>query len=104
MKIINRSLLYKFKQKHPQSRNPLSDWENIINITDYQDLNALKTTFAKKVDYLPHGYTVFDIGGNKFRLITEIEYYFKVVEIKVVWTHNEYSNPKNKADLRSGKI
>lgn len=104
MQIINRSLLGKFKQKHPQSRKPLSDWENIINSTDYQDLNALKITFAKKVDYLPQGYTIFDIGGNKYRLITEIEYCFKVVEIKVVWTHNEYSNPKNKADLRNGNI
>jgi mRNA interferase HigB len=104
MRIINSIEVDKFKRKHPQSRKPFFNWETVINNTDYRDLNALKATFAKKADYLASGYTVFDIGGNKYRLITEIDYFFGVVEIKIVWTHNEYSNPKNQKDLRDGKI
>jgi mRNA interferase HigB len=103
MRIINRIELDKFKRKHPQSRKPLDLWVIIIENTDYQDFNALKVTFGEKVDYLPSGYTVFDIDGNKYRLITIVEYSFKAVEIRVVWTHNEYSNPKNNNDLRSGR-
>ncbi len=104
MRIINRKTLDDFKKKHPQSRKPLSGWEQIISSTEYQSLNALKTSFGKKVDYLPSGYTVFDIGGNKYRLITIVNYPYRLVEIKIMWTHAEYSNPKNDAVLRGGKL
>ncbi len=104
MQIINRVELDKFKRKHPQSRVPLNNWENIMSNTEYLDLNALRKTFAKKVDYTSSGYIIFDIGGNKFRLITVMDYSFRAVDIRVVWTHNEYSSPKNMKDLKDGKI
>lgn len=104
MRINNRMELDSFKRKHPQSRKPLSNWEMIVAATNYPDLNALKVTFGKKVDYIPSGYTVFDIGGNKYRLITIIDYNFAVIEVRVVWTHNEYSNPKNADDLKKGRV
>jgi mRNA interferase HigB len=104
MRIINRIEIDNFKRKHPQSRKSLSNWEMVVTSTCYPDFNSLKMTFGKKVDYTPSGYTVFDIGGNKYRLITIIEYNFSMVEIRVVWTHNEYSNPKNDNDLRRGLV
>lgn len=104
MRLINRVELDKFKRKHPQSRGPLSTWEMTVSTTDYSNLNALKTTFGKKVDYLASGYTVFDIGGNKYRLITIIDFMFREIEIRIIWTHTEYSSPKNMSDLRGGRI
>lgn len=104
MRIINRIKLDDFKRKHPQSRKPLQAWEQIVSATNYRDLVALKLSFGKKVDYVSSGYTVFDIGGNKYRLITIVEYSYRLIEIKIVWTYSEYSNPKNGADLRGGKI
>lgn len=104
MRIINRIEIDNFKRKHPQSRRPLSNWEMIVSSTRYPDLNSLKGTFGKKVDYIPSGYTVFDIGGNKYRLITVIDYNYTMIDVRVVWTHNEYSNPKNDDDLRKGRV
>jgi len=104
MRIINRIIVDNFKRKHPQSRNPLRGWEHIVSNTNYQDLNDLRKSFGKKIDYLASGYTIFDIGGNKYRLITVINYPHKFIEIKIIWTHNEYSNPKNITDLKGGKI
>ncbi|MDB9467474.1 type II toxin-antitoxin system HigB family toxin [Dolichospermum circinale CS-539] len=37
------------------------------------------------------GYTVFNIGGNKFRLITKITYKVKTIKIENVLTHSEYN-------------
>jgi mRNA interferase HigB len=42
---------------------------------------------------------VFNIAGNKYRLVTRIEYRFHVVYIKVVLTHREYDKDKWKDDL-----
>lgn len=103
MKIINRKALDRFKQKHPPSRKPLRVWEIMVTQSNYADFNDLRKTFAK-ADYTASGYTIFDIGGHKYRLITQIDYRFKVIEIKVVWTHNEYSHPKNVHNLKQGNL
>ena len=56
------------------------------------------------MDYVNHRYTIFDIGGNKYRLITEIDYIAKVVNVKRAWTHAEYSMKKNEDALKRGKL
>lgn len=103
MIIVGRKILVEFSRKHPQSRKPLSAWEQIIQLTDYRSFNELKRTFLS-ADYAAHRYTIFDIGGNKYRLITEIEYNANVVIVKRIWTHAEYSMKKNEDALKRGKI
>lgn len=71
--------------------------------TDYQGFSQLKKTFPS-VDYVYHRYTIFDIGGNKYRLITEIDYAAYVVKIRRVWTHAEYSMKKNEDAMKRGKL
>jgi mRNA interferase HigB len=100
---MNRKELDYFKRKHPQSNKPLIGWETLISQSTYQGLHDLKKTF-RSADYLAAGYTVFNIGGNKYRLITQIDYSNNIVEIKIIWTHAEYSHPKNAEDLRRGRI
>ncbi|WFP49329.1 type II toxin-antitoxin system HigB family toxin [Methylomonas sp. EFPC3] len=54
----------------------------------FTDFNHLKTTFAS-ADYVD-GLTVFDIGGNQFRLIAAIHYNRRKVYVRDVLTHAEY--------------
>ena len=63
----------------------------------------LKMTF-QSVDYVSHQYTIFDIGVNKYRLVTEIEYSAGVVNVKRIWTHAEYSMKKNEDAIRRNLI
>lgn len=103
MIIIGIKIISEFKRRHPHSRNALSAWEAAIKQTDYSSFNGLKLTFPS-IDYVSHRYTIFDIGGNKYRLITEVDYPAKVVNIKRIWTHAEYSMKKNEDAIRRRKI
>ena len=103
MILIGRNIIVEFGKAHPHGRNPLSAWEKAIKQTDYKSFNELKRTFPS-VDYVSHQYTIFDIGGNKYRLITEIDYIAKVINVKRVWTHAEYSMNKNDDAIKRGKL
>lgn len=103
MRVINRKELDRFKKRHPQSIRPLAGWETVITQSEYRSFNELRRAFPS-ADYLPSGYTVFNIGGNKYRLITEMDYPFRMVDVKVVWTHAEYSHAKNSERLRRGQL
>ena len=103
MILIGRKLIAEFGKDHPHCRNPLLAWELAIKQTDYKSFNELKRTFPS-VDYVYHCYTIFDISGNKYRLITEINYPANVINVKRVWTHAEYSMRKNKDTMKRGKL
>lgn len=75
----------------------------MVRQTTYRHFSDLRRTFAS-ADYLPSGYTIFNIAGNKYRLIVEIDYSLEWVDIKALWTHAEYSQTKNLNDLRRGTL
>ena len=103
MRLINRKELDQFKRKHPHSIRPLTGWEKVVSQAEYRSFNELRKTFPS-ADYLPSGYTIFNIGGNKYRLVTEIDYSLRMLEIKIVWTHAEYNQSKNCERLRRGTL
>ena len=88
MHIISYKALQQFWQKHPDSKNALSRWHKIVRHTDFNSFNALRLTFpsADKVDDL----FVFNIGGNKYRLVTAIHFNRKKMYIRHILTHHEY--------------
>ncbi len=98
MRVITRKRLIIFAEKHPKSKNSLDDWFNIVSKTDYSSFSDLRKTFPKadKVRNL----TVFNIGGNKVRLITAIHYNTKCIYIRHVLTHAEYDKGNWKKDLK----
>jgi mRNA interferase HigB len=103
MILVGKRFVVKFTKNHLSSRSPLSLWEKIICHTRFQSYHKLKSTFPS-IDYVYHRYTIFDIGGNKFRLITEIDYPAQVINVKSVFTHAEYSMKKNEELMRKGKL
>ncbi|HZX47858.1 MAG TPA: type II toxin-antitoxin system HigB family toxin [Nitrospirota bacterium] len=86
--IITRKRLIEFSRKHPDARDPLNRWHTIIRKTDFASLVELKVTFPTAD--LVGKFTVFNIGGNKYRLIVAIHYNRKKVYIRYVLTHAEY--------------
>ncbi|MEX2165093.1 MAG: type II toxin-antitoxin system HigB family toxin [Sulfuricaulis sp.] len=92
MHVITRKRLREFAAKHREAEEPLSVWYVIMSRTDFGSFAELKRVFGS-LDKVGR-FTVFDIGGNKFRLIAAIHYNRKKVYIRQVLTHAEYDQDK----------
>jgi len=88
MHVLSRPALVMFWKKHPDAESPLQAWFKTMEREVFADFNDLRATFAS-ADYVD-GLTVFNIGGNKYRLIASIHYNRKKVFIRSVLTHAEY--------------
>lgn len=88
MHVLSKPILVAFWKRHPDSESPLQAWFKIMESKPFADFNDLRATFAS-ADYVD-GLTVFNIGGNKYRLIASIHYNRKKVFIRSVLTHAEY--------------
>ena len=88
MRVITRKRLLEFAKKHPDCNTALDSWYKIVKHTKFNLFAELKQTFpsADQVGNL----TVFNIGGNKARLIAAIHYNTSRVYIRYVLTHKEY--------------
>jgi mRNA interferase HigB len=86
--VISQKALQQFWERYPDSKSPLSRWYKIVQKTEFASFNELRPTFpsADKVGDL----IVFNIGGNKYRLVTAIHFNRKKVFIRNVLTHAEY--------------
>ncbi len=88
MHIISRKTLREFWERYPESREPLSRWYTIVRKTDFKGFDELRTTFPS-ADWVG-GLVVFNIGGNKYRLIAAIHFNRARVYIRNVLTHEDY--------------
>lgn len=88
MHVIAKPALVEFWVKHPDAENPLQAWYRTMEGEVFADFGDLRATFAS-ADYVD-GLTVFNIGGNKYRLIAVIHYNRHKVFIRAVLTHTEY--------------
>lgn len=92
MHVITRKRLLTFAAQHREAAEALAVWYSIMAKTDFGSFSEIKRVFrsADKVGQ----FTVFDIGGNKYRLITAIHYNRKKVYVRHVLTHVQYDRGK----------
>jgi len=96
--IISRKTLKGAAKRLSGSRIGLDTWFQIAKKARWRSLEDIRETYrsADGVTVGDKTYTVFNIGGNKFRLIVKIEYHRQEIYIKQVLTHSEY----NKGDWK----
>ncbi len=100
LRIISKKMIRDFYKNNVQATLPLLEWYLKMLAASPKNLTELKKIF-NSVDYV-NGYTVFDIGGNNYRLIAAIHYNTQICYIRTIWTHAEYSKSKNQAKLSRG--
>jgi len=88
MKIISNKALRDFAADHPQAETPLQGWRRVIEKNRFANWSELKAAF-NTVDRVGE-LAVFDISGNRYRLIAYIRFERQIVYIKAVLTHREY--------------
>ncbi|MCB0792314.1 MAG: type II toxin-antitoxin system HigB family toxin [Flavobacteriales bacterium] len=89
MRIIKRKTLLDFAAKHPPARQPLLAWYAEVTRAAWSRPNDIKTSF-RTADIIDTKRVVFNIKGNSFRLIADVEYRIGLVFIVRVMTHAEY--------------
>ena len=88
MRIISRKALKNAVQQHKELEGPLDTWYRIAKKADWTSLNDIRNTW-RDTDGVGM-YTVFNIKGNHYRLITKINYKSRIVFIRRILTHAEY--------------
>ena len=88
MHVITRKRLNEFAERYPDTRSSLVRWYTIMRKNRFENFTKLRETF-------PHAdqvgkFTVFNIGGNKVRLIAAVHYNRNKIYIRHVLTHQEY--------------
>ncbi|MCB1309163.1 MAG: type II toxin-antitoxin system HigB family toxin [Leptospiraceae bacterium] len=96
MHIISRKKLLDFIRKHPDSKSPLESWYKIIRNSSFSSPVDMRRAFPS-ADGVGK-FTVFNIGGNKYRLIAAIHYNRGKVYIRHVLTHRDYDRGDWKKD------
>lgn len=96
MRIITAKRIWEAKEQWPHSAKALDTWYRLIKSNRFTDFSALKATFpaVDKVGPLH----VFDIGGNKLRLIALVRYTTQKLFIRHVLDHREYDRGKWKEE------
>jgi mRNA interferase HigB len=88
MRVISRRTLRDFWQLRAQAEIPLAAWFRTIGRSTFRDFNELRRTFPS-ADYVAP-FTVFNVGGNNFRVVTAIHYNRQRAYVRHVFTHKEY--------------
>jgi mRNA interferase HigB len=89
MRIIKRKTLLDFAFKHPPARQPLLAWYAEVEKANWEKPNDIKTTF-RTADIINSKRVVFNIKGNDYRLVADVEYRIGLVFIVRVMTHAQY--------------
>jgi mRNA interferase HigB len=90
MQVIARRTLRQFWQRHPQAEGPIRVWFAIVARARWRAPQEVKRQFGSNVDFVGDNRAIFDLGGNKYRLVAHISYRFGRVLVKFVGTHAEY--------------
>ena len=88
MNVISFRRIREFFERYRDAESALAAWYKTAKRASWQNLAELKQTYAS-ADVVGR-YTVFNIGGNKYRLIARIVYRSQTVFVVAVLTHEEY--------------
>ena len=96
VRVISRKILREFCQSHADSCDALYDWYRVTSKAVWKNLTDVQATY-KSAEAVGN-FTVFNIKGNRYRLIVDLIYSRQRIYIKYVLTHAEYDKGKWKND------
>jgi mRNA interferase HigB len=94
MRVISLKLMREFWEQHSDANQPLRQWYKTTAQARWNSLQDVRRDYphADGVQTLNgETLTVFNIGGNKYRLIARIRYDYQLVNVRAVLTHKQYS-------------
>ncbi len=89
MHIISRKPLREFSEKHPPAKTPLDTWFADVSRAEWSSFADIRAAYGS-ADVVAGNRVIFDIGGNKYRLVVKVAYNCGKVFVRFVGTHAEY--------------
>jgi mRNA interferase HigB len=89
MRIIARSTLVAFWEKHPETKASLMHWQNVTKSAEWQNANAVQADFSK-AKALNGERVRFEVAGGDYRLIVAFDFRRAIAFVKFIGTHAEY--------------
>lgn len=89
MRILSRTTLQAFWSVEPRAKAPLEAWFTVVEAAAWQNFAQVRQTF-NTADAVGDSRVIFDVGGNKYRIVARISYAYGNVKIKFVGTHAQY--------------
>jgi mRNA interferase HigB len=91
MRVISVKTLRLYAKKKIEAEQPLLSWYQEAEKANWKNHNELKQQFAN-ASVISNKRVVFNIHGNKYRLIVDVEYHLRIIFIVWIGTHKEYDN------------
>ncbi len=91
MRVVAKSSLQKFWERPGRSdaRGPLQAWYEEVVKTTWRTPQDIRRKYSS-ASFCGNNRVVFNVGGNKYRLVVEVQYRGGIVWVKFVGTHAEY--------------
>ncbi|HEY6333112.1 MAG TPA: type II toxin-antitoxin system HigB family toxin [Blastocatellia bacterium] len=96
MNIFGFDKAERFWRRHPDVKSPLLQWRRAVQISEWRNFAEVRRTFPSAD--LVGSCVVFNIAGNKYRLISKINYEKRSIEVRYVLAHQEYDRDSWKKD------
>lgn len=88
MHILSKKTLRAFWVRYPDSEMPLRRWHTLMKREHFMNFQQLRALFPS-ADWVK-GLVVFNIGGNKYRLIADVRFEMGRVYLRSILTHKDY--------------
>jgi len=89
VRVLARPILIQFGKRHKDAEQSIRAWYHEAKKADWNNSNEIKERYGT-ASVLKKGRVIFNICGNKYRLVVAIKYKPKIVYIRFIGTHKEY--------------
>ena len=89
MRVIAKKILREFWHKHNDCEQQLKSWYREVEKSRWKNTNDIKRMYSS-ASILNDNRVVFNVKGNKYRLIVKINFSYQMVWIRFIGTHKEY--------------
>ena len=91
MTVLGEAAAEQFAKQHAAARKPLARFLTLARATSWQHFPEVKRTFPAADYAAATGTLIFDIGGNKYRLIARADFEEQTLYIQAIMTHEKYN-------------
>ncbi len=93
MKLVGLNLLQDFQDSHVEVQSQLSAWISEVEDAQWRSPQEVKDRYAT-ASILDNNRVIFNIKGNRYRLLVQISYKLQIIKVQRIGTHAEYSKWK----------